>query len=171
LKISIKDLQNLPDKQQNITFQEKIKELENDVIVEAVLNVKATDYGVNIEGDVKTDLKLVCDRCLEEYDYYIDVNVDEDFVNESIIPGDQKEYELTNGQFVEELKGRDEIDITNFLYQTIILEIPQKKICKESCSGSEAYKKIISEKFIDERLEVFKTFSENNFSEDKKNNK
>lgn len=162
-------MQSLPEKAMDITFQEKIKELENDIPVDAVLNVSVTGYGVNIKGHVKTDLKLVCDRCIEEYDYNVDVKVDEDFVNENVVAGDQKEYELTKGQFVEELKGREEIDITDFLYQTIILEIPPKKICKESCEGSEEYKKINSEKFIDERLEVFKSFSENNYSEDENN--
>lgn len=168
MKINIKELQNLPEQMMDITFQEKINELENDVPVEAVLNVAITGYGVNIRGHVKTDLKLVCDRCLEEYDYNVDVEVDEDFVNESVVSSDQKEYELTKGQFVEELKGRDELDINDFLYQTIILEIPPKKICKDSCEGSDAYKKINSEKYIDERLEVFKSFSENNYKEDEK---
>ena len=166
MKINIKELQNIPEQMMDIIFQEKIKELENDIPVDAVLNVAVTGYGVNIKGHVKTDLKLVCDRCLGEYDHNVDVDVDEDFVNESIITGDQKEYELTKGQFVEELRGRDEIDINDFLYQTIILEVPPKKICKDDCEGSEAYQKIKSEKFIDERLEVFKSFSENNYSDD-----
>jgi len=171
LKINIKELQNLPEMKRDIIFQEKINELDNDNPVEATLSIVATSYGVNIKGHVKTKLKLVCDRCLGEYDYNVEVDADEDFVNESIISDDQKEYELTKGQFVEELKGRDEIDITDFLYQTIILEIPFKKICKDSCEGSEAYKKINSEKYIDERLEVFKSFSENNYNEDKNNKK
>jgi len=170
LKINIKELQNLPDKKLNIIFQETLKELENNIPVEAALIVSVTGFGVNIKGRVETKLKLVCDRCLGEYDYNVDVEVDEDFVNESIVSDDKKEYELTKGQFVEELKGRDEIDITDFLYQTIILEIPFKKICKDTCEGSEAYKKINSEKYIDERLEVFKSFSENNYS-DEENNK
>ena len=167
MKINIKELLNLPEKALDITFQERIKELENNTAVDAILNVAVTAYGVNIKGHVKTGLKLVCDRCLAEYDYNIDVDVDEDYVTESIISGEHKEYELTKGQFIEELKGRDEIDITDFLYQTIILEIPQKKICKDTCKGSESYQKIISEKYIDERLEVFKSFSENNYKEDK----
>lgn len=171
MKINIKELQNLPEMKRDIIFQEKINELDNDNPVEATLSIVATSYGVNIKGHVKTKLKLVCDRCLGEYDYNVEVDADEDFVNESIISDDQKEYELTKGQFVEELKGRDEIDITDFLYQTIILEIPFKKICKDSCEGSEAYKKINSEKYIDERLEVFKSFSENNYNEDKNNKK
>lgn len=166
MKINIKELQNIPEKNVNISFQEKIQELENDIPVDAVLNVAVTGYGVNIKGHVKTDLKLRCDRCLGEYDYNVDVDVDEDFVNESIVSGEQKEYELTKGQFVEELRGRDEIDINDFLYQTIILEIPSKKICNDSCEGSEAYQKIKNEKYIDERLEVFKSFSENNYSDD-----
>lgn len=146
----------------NIVFQEKIKDLENDVPVDVVLTVKATPYGISIEGHVSTDLKLLCDRCLEEYSLHVDSDVNENFVYGSIVPCDKKEYELTEGQFVEELNGKDEIDITDFLYQTIILEIPTQKICKESCEGSEEYKKAISEKFVDERLEVFKSFLENN---------
>ncbi len=172
MKINIKELQNSPEKSINISFHEVIKELENDTPVLANLNITATNYGINIKGKVQTELKLICDRCLEEYSYFIDAEIEESFVNESIHPEEQKEYELSKGQFVEELKGREEIDITDFLYQSVVLEIPIKKICNEECEGAKEYKKLISEKMhekIDERLEVFKSFSENNFIEDEEN--
>lgn len=165
MKINIKELHNLPEKQVSINFEEVIDELENNTPVKAILTATVNIYGINLKGRMQTDIKLSCDRCLQEFDYHIDTEINEDFVNNDIVPDDKKEYELKGGEFAEELKGREEIDITDLLYQTAILEIPTKKICKDSCSGSEAYQKIISEKFIDERLEVFKSFSENNFSE------
>jgi len=165
LKLNIEELKNSAEKSKNIYFNEKIAELESDFPVEANLVAKITTGGVNIQGNVKTQINLTCDRCSQDYVYSINVNVDENFVNESFINAEQKEYELNSSQFVEELQGRDEIDINDFLYQTVILEVPFKKICEESCQGSEALQKAISEKFIDERLEVFKTFSENNHIE------
>lgn len=171
MKINIKELQNLPEKKVSITFQEKLNELETDNTVKAELDIEHKNYGINVSGNVKADIKLVCDLCLEEYDYHIDVDVNEDIVFDSIVPPDQKEYELTKGQFVEELNNREEIDITDFVYQTVILEIPTQKICNDTCEGSEAYQKIKNEKYIDERLEVFKSFSENNFRDEEENNK
>jgi len=163
LKLNIEELKNSPEGTKEIYFNEKVDELENDFPVEASLTAKTKACGINIKGNVNTKLKLVCDRCSEEYVYSINVKVDEDFVTDSFINANQKEYELNPSQFVEELQGRDEIDINDFLYQTVILEVPFKKICDESCQGSEALQKAISEKFVDERLEVFKTFSENNY--------
>jgi len=168
LKINITELQNQPEGQMNIVFQEAIKELESEVPIDAVLKLTATTFGVNVSGHVTTELKLACDRCLQEFTFHVDVDVNEDFVSESVVPPDKKEYELKERQFVEELDGKDEIDITDFLYQIVILEIPTQKICKDACKGSEEYQKIISEKYIDERLEVFKSFSENR---DKNNQK
>lgn len=155
----------MSNSQLELEFHEIIEDLESNLPVHASLKAKASSYGVNISGYVETDINLVCDRCLEEYVYHVEVEVNEDFVNDNIVPEDAKEYELKEGQFAEELKGKNEIDITNFLYQIVILEIPYQKVCKESCEGSEEYKKINSEikdNNIDERLEVFKTFLDNN---------
>lgn len=163
MKINIIQLQNSPNQQTDIVFQEIINELGADTKVYAEINIKKTHYGVNITGTVKADVKLQCDRCLEEYIYHVNTNINEDFVNDNIVKGTQKEHELKEGEFVEELQGKDEIDITDFLYQIIILEIPMQKICSTSCIIPEDKEKSISEKNIDERLEVFKYFSENNY--------
>lgn len=166
LKINIKELQNLPEKELEIVFQEKIQGVEAEYPVKANLKVSLASYGVNIKGHLETDLQLQCDRCLQNYTYHIGTEFNEDFVNESVVPCDTKEYELTEGQFVDELRDKDEIDISDFLYQTVVLETPTQKICKDTCLGSEAYQKLSSEKYIDERLEVFKSFSENNFNDE-----
>jgi uncharacterized protein len=165
MKINISELQNTPDQQLEISFSEKIAELDNDAPVQAQLTLKATSVGINIVGHASSDLTLVCDRCLKNYIYHIETDFNEDFVYDNIVPNDKKEFELKEGQFAQELDGKDEIDITDFLYQTIVLEMPIQKLCAEDCEGSEVYKKVISEKIIDERLEVFKRFSENNFND------
>ena len=168
LKININELQNLPEKQLEFEFNEVIEELESNSPITAILKAKATSYGVSLSGHVKANIKLICDRCLEEYNYHIEVDVNEDFLNDNVVPDNIKEYELKEGQFAEELEGKKEIDITDFVYQTVILEIPFQKLCKQECEGLEEYNKINSEtnyNNIDERLEVFKSFSENNYNE------
>ncbi len=170
MKINLEELNLLPEKTKNISFFERIKDLDNNEEVTAQIQVIATDFGVNITGKVKTNIELQCDRCLALYNFPVDVNINEEFIKDSIVPDYKKDYELTEGHFVEELQGKNEIDLTEFLYQTIILELPNKKLCKEECQGSTELQEINNEDTIDERLEIFKTISENNFNNTDENN-
>ena len=54
------------------------------------------------------------------------------------------------------LNGKDEINISDFVYQSVILHIPNKLVCDINCNGSEIVNKYIKTDFTDPRLEVFK---------------
>lgn len=162
MKIKIKDLKNSEEKSQVISFNKKIEQLENHDKVKANLKVTFTPFKVTITGHAATELVFECDRCLEKYNFSVDVTIDEDFVFDSFVDFGAKEHEIKSGQFVEELAGREEIDVEDFLYQIIMLQTPTQKICKPSCLGSKEYQEHRAVKNIDERLEVFKSFSENN---------
>ncbi len=160
MKINIEELESIPDKTITLNFNEKISELENDSPVSGTLTISSTGYGAEVEGHVATDIVLECDRCLERFTYHIDVDIDEKFVKDRIISEERNEIELTSEDFVEELKGSKEIDVTDLVYQSIILNVPTKKLCDIECEGTEEYQKLIKEKPIDPRLEIFKKLSD-----------
>ena len=55
-----------------------------------------------------------------------------------------------------DLNGADEIDIYDLLYQSVILQLPNKQVCGINCKGGKFLRD--DEKFIpDERMAVFKT--------------
>jgi uncharacterized metal-binding protein YceD (DUF177 family) len=63
-----------------------------------------------------------------------------------------KEFEIKEGQFITDLNGEEEIDIYDLLYQSVILNFPNKKVCGINCKGKEYLSK---EDNYDPRLEVF----------------
>jgi len=156
VKINLEELANTADNKMIIDFQEQIKEIPGENIVKGTLIASLTSFGVRIEGEINTTINLECDRCLQNFPYEMSINIDEKFVNESIAVNEAKEIEIKNENFVEDLNGREEIDITDLVYQSIILNIPNKKLCDINCQGSDELKKLQSEKIPDPRMQVFK---------------
>ena len=101
-------------------------------------------------------VKLECDLCLKEFEQKLDFDIDELYskrrlINDSELSG--QEIEIKDGQFVIDLDGADEIDIYDLLYQSVILNLPNKKVCGINCKGGEFLKE---ENLSDPRLDVFK---------------
>lgn len=71
----------------------------------------------NIEGSIE----LICDRSLEKFDYPIAIS------KEVIFKFGIEEKELDDDVYII-LKDTQRINIANFLYQFILLEIPMKKL-------------------------------------------
>ena len=65
------------------------------------------------------------------------------------------ETELKSTQFVNDLNGDDKIDIYDLLYQSVILNIPNKKVCGINCSKGKFQ---TDEEFVEEdpRMQIFK---------------
>ncbi|OGI18046.1 MAG: hypothetical protein A2287_08130 [Candidatus Melainabacteria bacterium RIFOXYA12_FULL_32_12] len=158
MKINIEELSNTPEGQLTLEFNEVINELGNDQPVDGEVTARLIPSGVQVEGHVETDMMLECDRCMVNYPYHVDVNIDEVFIKGNL--SSAKEIELTQENFVEELKGRNEIDVTDLIYQSIILSIPSKNLCQEECPGTKEFQELQIEKPADPRLEVFKKLSE-----------
>jgi uncharacterized protein len=82
---------------------------------------------VNIHIDTRID--LVCDRCVENFQTEFSNDVKLLFTRDSDMM--QAEQDLV---FVLE-KQQDEIDLTEPLRQTMLLEVPFKRVCQPECKG------------------------------------
>lgn len=154
--INIDKIEDLPNKTLLIDFNQVISDLETTKPVTGNLKITATGFGVNIKGLLSTEIDLECDRCLKKYTEKIEFEVDEDFVKEPVFDENQTECMLTSENFVEELNNKKEIDLTDFVYQSVILNLPNKKLCSINCPGSDEYFTSQKEEEIDPRLEIFK---------------
>jgi uncharacterized protein len=165
LIIELEELKNSPERQLEIDFNEYISELNNSVDVTGHLTVKLMLYGVKIDGEISTELELNCDRCLNNFVRKLSVGIHEDFLFGTLLPEGTKEHELKENEFVNELKGQKFIDITDIIYQSIMLEIPHQALCSENCPGTVEYQKMKEEQNnqIDPRLSKLKdlNFSSN----------
>ncbi|MGN1153696.1 MAG: YceD family protein, partial [Candidatus Gastranaerophilaceae bacterium] len=109
--------------------------------------------------NVKGIVKLECDLCLKEFEHHLDFEIDELYAKRALIEGSDEhgqEIEIKDGQFVTDLNGEDEIDIYDLLYQSVILELPNKKVCGINCK-EDFFEKDDSFTVPDNRMDVFKT--------------
>jgi len=166
--IKIEDIENAPNKALQIDFEEFISEIKSDTPIKAEL--EAVDLGdfIEITGYVQGKALLECDLCLEEFEYNIDFEIDELFAKNSLIlageegEGSRAEVELKEGEFVTDLKGSKDIDIYDLLYQSVILDFPNKKVCGINCKGGDIFiREEESQKEVDPRLAVFKDIKVN----------
>ena len=123
--------------------------------ISADLQLKSLGQFIEITGKAQGNLKLICDRCLNEYEYKLNINIEETFAKQSLQDEYSQEFELQRGQFIIDLNGEKEIDIYDLLYQSVILALPNKKVCGINCNEG----MFVSCKDIevhDSRMDIFK---------------
>ena len=151
-KVSISDIEDEGSLEFN--FDDDIKELE-DCHVSAELEFLAMGDFIEAKGHVEGKITLECDRCLNKFEYNLNFDINETFAKKSLLDEYGNELELSNGQFVTDLNGAEEIDVYDLLYQSVILALPNKKVCGINCNEG----LFVSENDIknhDSRMDVFK---------------
>ena len=154
VKILIEDIEKEPDKTLNYKFDGEIKDLDG-CRLKADLNLKSLGGFIEVKGHVTGTVNLECDRCLNLFEYDLDFDIDETFAKLSLYDEYAQEVELHSGQFITDLNGAKEIDIYDLLYQSVILQLPNKKVCGINCNEGI----FVSDDEIkphDERMDIFK---------------
>ncbi len=72
-------------------------------------------------GDVRTELFLNCSRCMKVFPYEVNIHIEE---------------ELSNTEDCEIISiNTDNIDVYEIIENSIILELPVTRLCKDDCKG------------------------------------
>ena len=153
-KVLIEDIEKESDKTLSYDFDGKIDELGCNI--KANLIIKSLGDFIEVTGHAEGKMKLVCDRCLNEYEHNIDIDIDETYAKKSLMDEYGQELELKNGQFITDLNGEKEINIYDLLYQSVILSLPNKKVCGINCNED----MFVSDENLhvhDDRMDVFKS--------------
>ena len=153
-KILISDIEQEENKTLHFDFDDELPEIK--AKVKACLDLNSLGDFIEVKGKVSGTVKLECDLCLEEFDYKLDFDIDELFAKNSLYEEYGQETEIKEGQFVTDLNGSDEIDIYDLMYQSVILQLPNKKVCGINCNGGK-FAKDESGFIQDERMAVFKS--------------
>ncbi len=140
-----------------IDYNDKIS-FENELYpVQAKLHFKICDNIMQIEGNVKGNTKLICNRCLKENDYRFSYKINELYALDSLLDKYPDEYEIKDGNFVNDLNGEKEFNVDDFLYQIITINLPNNYVCDINCiENDENIKKYFKNSDIDPRMEIFK---------------
>ena len=158
MKVIISEIENLQDGLLQLEFSEIIEEFNKNVPVTATIIVSSLDKNyINVSGSINALLELKCDNCFKSFEKEFSFKIDEMFVKNQLFDDYKEEMELKEGNFVEELHGADEIDITDLIYQSVILNIPNKLVCDINCIGDEKIEQYTKKENSDPRLEIFKS--------------
>lgn len=153
-KILIEDIEKEPNKILHYLFNECIEELNCNISAE--LDLKLIGEFIEVTGNAKGKINLTCDRCLNEFQYDLDIDIEETYARHAMQDEYSQEFELQRGQFITDLNGEKYIDIYDLLYQSVILALPNKKVCGINCKEG----MFISDedmKIHDDRMDIFKT--------------
>ena len=111
-KILIEDIEREHNKTLFYTFDDYMEEFNSNIY--AKLELKSMGEFIEVSGELKGTLKLVCDRCLNEYDYELILKIKEVYAKYSLYDEYAQELELKQGQFITDLNGEKEINIYEF---------------------------------------------------------
>lgn len=133
-----------------IDFNNNEYAFEGPIHIEGTLN-KIED-GVVFKGNILAKVKTVCSRCLDEIVKDLNIDFEEEFKKSQ----DELGYKINDNY----------IDITKLIEDNILLNVPLKTLCSESCKGlcpvcgTNLNKSTCScdTQIIDPRLEKLKNF-------------
>lgn len=100
------------------------------------IKARLTNEGdcIDVKGNLTTWIELQCIRCLKDFHYLIERRFHLDYFR-----GRPKTYkgrlELKEGDFEDVYYQGDKIDLTDEIRNEIILGIPMKPICEDTCPG------------------------------------
>lgn len=143
MKISIDEIPLTP---KEILFSESVEELNKiysqssnrDFGFPASLEVELRYYraaaDLFFEGRIRGELSGTCGRCAEEYRFSLDQPFDFVLIPD---PGKaaRKGAELHRDDLALSYYSGDEIDLTPLIVEQVVLALPTKPLCGESCRG------------------------------------
>ena len=155
-KILIEDIEKEKNegKSYHYDFDNEIPEIK--ARIRASLDFVPLGDIIEAKGHISGSIRLECDLCLEEFEQDLDFDIDEMYAKNSLYEEYGQETEIKDGQFITDLNGAKEIDVYDLLYQSVILALPNKKVCGINCKGDN-FAKNDSGFIQDERMAVFKS--------------
>jgi uncharacterized protein len=101
--------------------------------ISGVVHLEKHGREILLRGHLEGTLPLSCSRCLEAYD--APVAADFDLLLEPGPESPAPEEELTAGELDVDYYQGDVIDLERYFREQILLMIPLKPLCAESCKG------------------------------------
>ncbi|MCZ6513099.1 MAG: DUF177 domain-containing protein [Nitrospinae bacterium] len=107
--------------------------LQQDVHVQGHLSKLGRE--ILFKGNISTEIELVCSRCLEPLRYPVQARITSHFVpdKEGGIP--DADTELHASDIEVETYSDNRIDLTQAVYDQMMLSLPLARLCKDDCRG------------------------------------
>ena len=138
--IYIPQLTKAPQQTEVLDFNEAIPGLETLTPVQGQLRVTHQGSYLEVSANAETIVTLVCHRCLQQYNYRLSIAPSElIWLNETAdlaeaLPLDR---DIDLEDLVETLPPKGYFEPATWLYEQLCLELPQRQLCDQACTGIE----------------------------------
>ena len=160
--IYIPQLTQAPERTEEIPVDEFLPGLETLTPVRGRIRVHHNGNYLEVSGQAETIITCTCNRCLQNYNHRLTVDTKEIIWLDEVDQDSDDlplEREIALDDLVETLSPQGYFHPTEWLYEQMCLEIPQRQLCDRKCPGIQPSVTNILEKPIDNRwasLEAFK---------------
>ena len=93
-----------------------------------------TNHSILVSGRLNTTVRDVCGRCLEEFDYPLTLDIEEEYLlAKDLTSGTPLTPPTESGAFT--IEEDNTLDLSEAVRQYTLLAQPLKPICREDCAG------------------------------------
>lgn len=107
--------------------------LKKDIRVQGSLSKVGRE--VFLKGSLSTEMEMACSRCLEPFDFQIRSRISSHFVPGQEAGNQDADVELHAADIEVEYYSDNRIDLTQTVYDQMMLSLPLARLCKEDCKG------------------------------------
>jgi len=107
--------------------------LRKDVYVQGSLSKLGRE--VFLKGNISTEVEMICSRCLEPLNFKIRSKISSHYVPGQESGNQESDVELHDSDIEIEYYSDDQIDLTQAVYDQMILSLPLVRLCKTDCQG------------------------------------
>lgn len=107
--------------------------LKKDVCVQGSLAKVGRE--VFLKGTISTEVELSCSRCLEPLDYTVQTKVLSRYVPGLETEQREADVELHASDIEVEYYTNEQIDLSQAVYDQMMLSVPLVRLCREDCKG------------------------------------
>ena len=165
--VYIPNLIHMSGRQQRYDIQEHLEGLDTLTPVNGKVSVAHHGNFLEVIAKAETIVTLSCDRCLQQYNHRLEVDVSELIWLEEAADLDEDEsdaeVEVAMDDLVETLSPKGHFHPGEWLYEQLCLAIPQRQLCDSACPGiaieDEASEPALQP--IDQRWASLQAFKEN----------
>ena len=141
--------------------------LKKDVHVQGSLSKVGRE--VLLKGTISTEMEMICSRCLETLTYKVRSNVSSRYVAEQDADSLDLDVELHASDIEVEYYSDEQIDLTQAVYDQMMLSLPLARLCRKDCQGicpqcginrNKENCQCLDDDSIDPRLDVLRTLKD-----------
>jgi uncharacterized protein len=97
--------------------------------ISVTLAIDKETHQITVKGRLNTEVELICDRCLESFNYPLTVDF-QTIISQLISSSDNQDENI-----LPITAKSNEVDLTPFARDALLTGLPMKNICSESCRG------------------------------------